>query len=69
LRALEAAGVRSFDAAFGNSRWDQAMLERARHPFVINPFRELEQAAKERGWPIFFPRRQNEKADSSMRSE
>jgi len=55
LHALEAAGVHSFDAAFGNSRWDQAMLERARHPFVINPFPELEQAGKERGWPTFYP--------------
>ena len=65
LRALEAASVGSFDAGFGNSRWDQAMLERARHPFVINPFAELEQVGKERGWPILFPR----KADSSLRSE
>jgi len=63
LHALEAAGVRSFDAAFGNSRWDQAMLERARHPFVINPFPELEQAGKDHGWPIFFPRPRGEKAN------
>ena len=69
LRALETAGVRSFDAAFGNSRWDQAMLERARHPFVINPFPELEQAGKQRGWPIFFPQRRGQKTASSLRSE
>lgn len=58
LHALEAAGVHSFDAAFGNSRWDVAMLERARHPFVINPFPDLQKVAKERGWPIFVPRLQ-----------
>ena len=69
LRALEAAGVHSFDAAFGNSRWDQAMLERARRPFVVNPFPELEKAGKERGWPIFFPQPLKEKADPSLRSE
>ena len=65
LVALESAGVRSFDAAFGNSRWDRAMLERAPHPFVINPFPDLEKVAKEKGWPVFFPETRAEKTDSS----
>ena len=55
LKALESAGVTSFDAAFGNSKWDRAMLERAAHPFVINPFPDLEKVAHEKKWPVFFP--------------
>lgn len=69
LTALEAADVRSFDAAFGNSKWDRAMLERATHPFVINPFPDLEQFAKQKGWPIFLPGSRAETKGSSLRSE
>jgi phosphoserine phosphatase len=65
LTALESASVGSFDAAFGNSKWDRAMLERAPHPFAINPFPDLEKVAKEKGWPVFFPETQAEKAGSS----
>ena len=43
------------DAAFGNSRWDAEMLAMSGHPFAIRPFRELEQTARERGWPIYWP--------------
>lgn len=43
------------DVAFGNSRWDQDMLETARHPFAINPNPDLEKAARERGWTVHFP--------------
>jgi phosphoserine phosphatase len=43
------------DAAFGNSRWDQAMLELARVPYAINPNPDLEAVAKERGWRIYKP--------------
>lgn len=43
------------DAAFGNSRWDIAMLEIAQHPFAINPNPDLEEAARRRGWTIYFP--------------
>ncbi len=68
LHALESVGVRHFDAAFGNSRWDAAMLERARHPFVINPFPDLEKVAKDKGWPIFVPRTR-EQATSSLASK
>jgi phosphoserine phosphatase len=43
------------DAAFGNSRWDQDMLEIARHAFAINPNADLEKVAAERGWTIYHP--------------
>jgi phosphoserine phosphatase len=43
------------DAVFGNSIWDAAMLEIARHPFAINPTAELESIARQRQWPIYFP--------------
>jgi len=40
---------------FGNSVHDHAMLEMAKHPFCINPSAELEQAAKEKNWTIYWP--------------
>ncbi len=43
------------DAAFGNSRWDAAMLEIARHAFAVNPNPDLEETARQRGWTIYFP--------------
>lgn len=43
------------DAAFGNSRWDAAMLTIARHGFAVNPNPDLEQIARERGWVIYWP--------------
>jgi phosphoserine phosphatase len=43
------------DGVFGNSIHDHAMLEMAKHPFCINPSAELEQAAKEKNWPIYWP--------------
>jgi HAD superfamily phosphoserine phosphatase-like hydrolase len=43
------------DAAFGNSRWDAAMLAIARHAFAVNPNPDLEQLARERGWKIYRP--------------
>ena len=43
------------EAAFGNSIWDAAMLEIARHPFVINPTPELEKVARQRKWPVHRP--------------
>ena len=43
------------DAVFGNSIWDAGMLEIARHPFAINPTTELENIARQRQWPIYFP--------------
>jgi HAD superfamily phosphoserine phosphatase-like hydrolase len=43
------------DAAFGNSRWDAAMLAIAQHRFAVNPNPDLEQLARERGWKIYWP--------------
>jgi phosphoserine phosphatase len=43
------------DAAFGNSRWDADMLSIARHPFAVNPNPDLEQAARQKDWAIYFP--------------
>ncbi|MBV9574754.1 MAG: HAD-IB family phosphatase [Acidobacteriales bacterium] len=43
------------DAAFGNSRWDIAMLTMARHPFAVNPNPDLEATAMEKGWTIYKP--------------
>jgi phosphoserine phosphatase len=44
------------DAVFGNSVHDQAMLEMAKYPFCINPNPELESVAKERAWPVYWPK-------------
>ncbi len=46
---------RAPDVAFGNSIYDLELLEAARHPFVINPNRELEELALQRGWPVYWP--------------
>src|SRR5581483_9406860 len=46
---------RTPDAVFGNSRWDLAMLELAKTPYVINPNADLEQVARERVWTIHWP--------------
>jgi HAD superfamily phosphoserine phosphatase-like hydrolase len=43
------------DVAFGNSRWDAAMLKIARHAFAVNPNPDLEQTARAQGWAIYFP--------------
>jgi HAD superfamily phosphoserine phosphatase-like hydrolase len=43
------------DVAFGNSRWDAAMLKIARHGFAVNPNPDLEQTARAQGWTIYFP--------------
>jgi phosphoserine phosphatase len=42
-------------SVFGNSVHDHAMLEMAQHPFCINPNPDLENAAKEKRWPIYWP--------------
>ena len=54
-QALQEVAGRNADAAFGNSRWDTEMLTAAEHPFAINPNRDLEATARERGWTIYFP--------------
>ncbi len=43
------------DVALGNSVHDRAMLETARHPICVNPNPDLEQIARERGWPVYWP--------------
>ena len=43
------------DAVFGNSIHDLAMLEIARHPFVIHPNPDLRVIAEQRGWLIYEP--------------
>lgn len=43
------------DVALGNSIHDQAMLEMARHAVCVNPNDDLEQIARERGWPVYWP--------------
>ena len=43
------------DACFGNSIHDLAMLEIAKHPFVVNPNPNLEKIAREKKWPVYWP--------------
>jgi phosphoserine phosphatase len=45
------------DAAFGNSRWDTEMLAIAKHAFAVNPNPDLEKAARERSWTVYWPDR------------
>ena len=54
-KAIREVVKRAPDAAFGNSRWDIEMLAIARHPFAVNPNADLEGAARQRGWNIYFP--------------
>ncbi|HXY12946.1 MAG TPA: haloacid dehalogenase-like hydrolase [Terriglobales bacterium] len=43
------------DAAFGNSRWDLDMLKISGHAFAVNPNPDLEKAARQRGWTVYWP--------------
>jgi phosphoserine phosphatase len=54
-QALREVAKKPIDAAFGNSRWDADMLAMAKHGFAVNPNPDLEAAARERGWAIYFP--------------
>ena len=54
-RAIREVIEKDPDAAFGNSRWDAAMLAIARHGFAVNPNSDLESTARERGWTIYWP--------------
>jgi len=49
----------AIDAAFGNTVHDVAMLELARHAFAISPDAGLESIARERGWRVYDPEREN----------
>ncbi len=53
--ALREVVRKNIDAAFGNSRWDADMLAIARHAFAINPNPDLEAAARQQGWTVYFP--------------
>src|ERR1017187_7353413 len=54
-KVLRAVVKKEIDAAFGNSRWDVDMLAIAKHGFAVNPNPDLEAAARQRGWTIYFP--------------
>lgn len=56
-QALREVAGKQMDAAFGNSRWDVDMLAMAKHAFAINPNPDLEAAARQRGWTVYFPGR------------
>ncbi len=43
------------DVVVGNSIHDQAMLEMAKYPVCVNPNPDLEQIARQRGWPVYWP--------------
>jgi len=51
------------DVALGNSIHDQAMLQMARYPLCVNPNDDLEQIARERGWPVYWPAGSKRQAD------
>jgi phosphoserine phosphatase len=54
-RAILDVAKRNPEVAFGNSRWDAAMLSIARHAFAVNPNPDLEEVAHLRNWTIYFP--------------
>jgi HAD superfamily phosphoserine phosphatase-like hydrolase len=54
-RAIRAEIRKEPDVAFGNSRWDAAMLKISRHAFAVNPNSDLEVTARESGWTVYFP--------------
>jgi phosphoserine phosphatase len=54
-KVLREVVKKEIDAAFGNSRWDAEMLAIAKHAFAVNPNPDLETAARQRGWSIYFP--------------
>ncbi len=54
-KALRETVKKEIDTAFGNSRWDAEMLVMAKHAIAVNPNPDLESAARERGWRIYFP--------------
>lgn len=56
-KAIREVIQRTPDAAFGNSRWDAAMLEMVKHPFVVNPNPDLAAMAQKNGWPIYMPQK------------
>jgi phosphoserine phosphatase len=55
VKALREVVGKDIHAAFGNSRWDLEMLAMAQHAFAVNPNLDLEAAAQQHGWTIYFP--------------
>jgi phosphoserine phosphatase len=55
VTAIQEVIRRPLHAVFGNSVHDQAMLEIARYPFVVNPNLDLAKSAKSKNWPIYWP--------------
>ena len=53
--ALREVVDKEIDAAFGNSRWDLEMLAMVKYAFAVNPNPDLEAAAQQRRWTIYFP--------------
>jgi HAD superfamily phosphoserine phosphatase-like hydrolase len=54
-RAIREVIRRDPDMAFGNSRWDAAMLEISKHAFAVNPNSDLAETARAQGWTVYFP--------------
>lgn len=54
-KALREVVRKEIDAAFGNSKWDLDMLAIAKRAFAVNPNPDLEVAARQRGWAVYFP--------------
>jgi phosphoserine phosphatase len=54
-KAIHDVIQRTPNAAFGNSRWDAEMLAIADHAFAVNPNPDLEKAARQQGWTIYWP--------------
>ncbi len=54
-RAIQEVVGRIPDAAFGNSKWDADMLAMAKAGFAVNPSPELQEAARNNGWTVYFP--------------
>ena len=54
-RAIREVIRKTPDAAFGNSRWDAAMLELAKNGFAVNPNPDLEKTAAAKGWTVYWP--------------
>jgi HAD superfamily phosphoserine phosphatase-like hydrolase len=54
-QALREVVKKEIEAAFGNSRWDTEMLAMSKHAFAVNPNPDLEAAARQHGWTVYFP--------------
>jgi HAD superfamily phosphoserine phosphatase-like hydrolase len=55
VRAIREVIKKDPDVAFGNSRWDQEMLEISGQAVAVNPNPDLERVARERDWMVYVP--------------